>query len=162
MGKSKDAYFEQKGNLFIVGTRKIEKVLELTADQRFVCRSVRAKETGKELIWKSPVATDEFFVTVNDVYYSGAEGNWNFVSAEEKILSQGELETVITLNNEILEVKRHYVAYPGEPVIQEWTEYTNISGQRVLMSRPSLFVWRILGEKPEQIDFSYMTGGANF
>jgi hypothetical protein len=54
------------------------------------------------------------------------------------------------------------VAYPGLPVIQEWTEYENNSGAPMRVTRPSLFVQRLLGAGREELRFSYMTGGANF
>lgn len=162
MIKSKDAYFERKENLFIIGTEKVEKVLELTEEGFFTAKSVKNKLTKRELIWKSPIACDEFFLEIDKSYYSGGTGGWLLSDVQTHILSQEELEIILILHNDFLEVKRHYVAYPGQPVIQEWTEYKNLSQKDILITRPSLFVWRILGENPEEIDFSYMTGGANF
>ena len=46
MVKSKDAYYEKKDNLFIMGTEKTEKVFELTADGSFYAKSVKNKITG--------------------------------------------------------------------------------------------------------------------
>ena len=160
MVKSKDAYYEKKDNLFIIGTEKTEKVFELTADGSFYAKSVKNKITGKEYVWNAPIASDEFFIQIDKKYYSGGTPGWNFASAKTQILSQEELEVVIVLINHVVEVKRHYVIYPGQPVIQEWTEYRNITDKTLSIDKPSLFVWRILGEKPDDINFSYMTGGA--
>lgn len=162
MVKSKDAYYEKKDNLFIIGTEKTEKVLELTSDGSFYAKSVKNKITGKEYVWNAPIASDEFFIQIDKKYYSGGTPGWTFASAKTQILSQEELEVVIVLLNHVVEVKRHYVIYPGQPVIQEWTEYRNITDKTLSIDKPSLFVWRILGEKPDDINFSYMTGGACF
>ncbi len=120
MVKSKDAYYEKKDNLFIIGTEKTEKVLELTADGSFYAKSVKNKITGKEYVCNVPIASDEFFIQIDKKYYSGGTPGWNFASAKTQILSQEELEVVIVLINHVVEVKRHYVIYPGQPVIQEW------------------------------------------
>lgn len=162
MTTSEDAYYNKEDTLFKIGTKKTEKVIELTEAGAFRVKSVKNKITGKEMVWDAPQASDEFFITIDKKYYSGGTGGWTFLYAETNVLSQGELETIIILVNGVVEVKRHYVAYPGQPVIQEWTEYRNITAETVSIDRPSLFVWRILGERPGDIDFSYMTGGANF
>lgn len=160
MAASKDAYFRQEGNCFRIGTACIEKKLELTADGRLILRSLRDVRTGKEYVRSASVLPDEFFATVNGAYRSGAGGAWTLEETKTQILSQGELETVIALRDGDLTVERHYVAYPGLAVLQEWTVYRNGGKTEMRLTRPSLCVQRLLGER--NVDFAYMTGGANF
>lgn len=46
--------------------------------------------------------------------------------------------------------------------MQSFTEYVNESGADMTVSKPSLFVVRLLGGEQAKVDFTYMTGGANF
>ena len=68
----------------------------------------------------------------------------------------------ITLENDVLRVDRHYVAYPGLGVIQEWTEFENISGADATIDRPRIYVQRLMHDRTANTDLLYMTGGGNF
>ena len=157
-----DAYCKREGNSFLMGTEKVEKRLELTPQGQWLVKSLKNKRTGKEYVQNGGTQPDEFFVTVDGVYYSGSNGPWQLRGQEEKTGKQGEKEVIFTLCGGPLEVTRHYVLYPGTSIIQEWTEYKNISGQEIALNRPSLYVARYLWEDREHASFSYMTGGANF
>ena len=89
-------------------------------------------------------------------------GNWSYVSHENTVLSQGELQISVTLENEILRVTKYYVLYPGTSVIQEWTAVKNISGEALLISMPNIVEKRLSGIDGASSDFMYMTGNANF
>ncbi len=157
-----DAYLKREGNRIRIGTAGIEKTLQLSAGGAFTMIGLRHKATGKEYVQPGPVASDEFFVTVDGETIGGASGGFALEDVSERTLAQGELEAVVALSRGGLRVRRHYVAYPGLPVIQEWTEYENKSGAPMRVTRPSLFVQRLLGAEREGLRFSYMTGGANF
>lgn len=157
-----DAFSLRQGNTIRMGTSRIEKVLSLTQEGAFVLQSLKHIATGREYVQGGAMLPDEFFVTVNGETLSGSSGGYTLESVQTATLSQGELETIITLSRETLTIIRHYVAYPGLAVLQEWTEYRNNAAVAVTISRPSLFVQRILPRQREELQFSYMTGGANY
>lgn len=159
---SKDAYFVQEGNVFRIGTDKVEKKVELSDCGCFTMTGYLNKNTGNEYIGSGIQKSDEFAITVDGVYYSGNSGGWKLADVSAGVLKQGELEAVITLVNEVLKVERHYVAYPEVGVIQEWTVYENISGKDVGVVNPTIFVQRLMQDYVHELDFMYMTGGGNF
>ena len=59
-------------------------------------------------------------------------------------------------------VSKHYVLYPGSPVIREWLTITNISTQPVTLSDPGFLESRVLSADVENLDLYYMTGGGAF
>lgn len=158
---SNQAFYKRNGNTFTISTGKIEKCIQLT-DGRLTVSNLKNLNSNKEYIWNAPIPMDEFYITVNDKKLSGSYGNWKLNGVDERRLSQNELEVCISIANDIIEVCRHYIAYPGEPVIQEWTEYRNITNSVINVDEPSIFVVRSIVENCLETDFSYMTGGANF
>ena len=156
-----DAYMNRDGGLIRLGTGRIAMTLELTPEGKYLLTGLTNSATGKQYIQSAPTPSDEFSITVNGETVSGLSGGFTLEGVTTSTRSQGELETVVTLARGSLKVARHYIAYPGLPVIQSFTEYTNLSSSPMTVSRPSLFVSRPLGEA-QAIDFSYMTGGANF
>jgi len=159
---SKDAFFKAEGNTFVIGTQKLEKTLELSPCGSFIMKGYLNKVSQEDYVQGGAIVSDEFSITVDGKKVTGSNGNWVLAGMNTSTLSQGELEATITLKNDLLKVERHYVAYPGLAVIQEWTVYENISGKDMKIDRPSLFVQRLLNCSAGDIDFSYMTGGANF
>ena len=157
-----EAYGKREGNRVLLGTSKIAMTLELTDAGAFLLRSLRHCETGKEYVQAGLVSPDEFSVTIDGETISGSSGGFEMESVETATRSQGELETIVTLRRGVLRVERHYVAYPGLPVIQSWTVYQNLSDAPMSLTRPSLYVVRLLNDERANVDFSYMTGGANF
>ena len=156
------SYCVREGNRLRLGTGRMEKTLELTADGRWIVQSLKNSATGKEYVQRGAALPDEFFVTVNGAYLSGSTGGWSLQEFAECDGPPGEHEVTVTLRRHDLEAARHYVLYPGVPVIQEWTEYKNCSKEEMRLTRPSLYVCRYLWEDRAHLDFSYMTGGANF
>ena len=157
-----DAYSQRDGSWIRIGTGGIAMELELTGKGEFFLTSLVHKATGREYVQPGPVRPDEFSVTIDGAEVRGASSGFALEGVDTATLSQGELETIVKLSRGNLGVRRHYVAYPGLPVIQSWTEYENRSGAVMAVSRPSLYVVRLLGGEREKVDFSYMTGGANF
>ncbi len=157
-----DAYMNRKEKTICLGTGKIAMELELTAEGAYYLRSLKHAATGKEYVQSGPVRPDEFAITIDGTAVRGSSGGFTLDDVKTATLSQGELETVVSLSRGSLAVRRHYVAYPGLAVIQSWTEYENRSAAPMTVSRPSLYVVRLLNDERENVDFSYMTGGANF
>ena len=157
-----DAYSKREGNVILLGTEKIAMELELTLTGSFCLKSLRNLATGREYVQPGPVRPDEFAITVNGEEIRGSSGGFSLEELSNATLGQGELETVVVLRRGDLRVERHYVCYPGLAVIQSWTVYRNDSEAEMTVSRPSLFVVRLLAQEQGALDFSYMTGGANF
>jgi len=159
---SRDAYVVRDGDVFRIGTDVVEKVVALSKNGCFTMTSYINKLTGSQYVQGGSIPSDEFAITLDGEVYAGATGGWEIVDTVTTVLSQGELEGVITLQNDELKVERHYVAYPGVGVIQEWTEYENISGADAKVDRPRIFVQRLMDDQAADTDFVYMTGGGNF
>ena len=157
-----DAYSRRDGNQIRIGTDRIAMTLELTEEGCFFLSGLRHAATGKEYVQPGKQRPDEFAVTIDGEEIRGASGGFTLEDVATARLSQGELETVVALRRGALRVRRYYVAYPGLAVIQSWTEYENLSGADMALTRPSLYVVRLLDEEREKVDFGYMTGGANF
>lgn len=160
--ESRDAYFSREGNVFRIGTDKVEKVVELSEDGRFLMTGHLNKLTGTQYVSGGAQPSDEFAITFNGEEYSGSSCGWQVSDVTTSVLAQDELEAVITLENDALRVERHYVAYPGLGVIQEWTVYENVSGEEGTVDRPHIFVQRLMHDAAEDSDLLYMTGGGNF
>ena len=160
---SGQAKFIREGEQFLLSTGKAEKVLRLDAQGRFYSEGYR--DTVSKKIWMGSDSScgsfsDEFFITVNGRRYEGRSGGYSLKKTEHILRSQGELEAVLTLEKDCLEIERHYVLYPDQPVIGEYTVYRNCGKEEIKVSRPGLFTFRQPGQKG--LAFSYMTGGANF
>ena len=57
--------------------------------------------------------SEEFRVVVNGTAYTGTSGGWLWKGGEASVLSQGEIQLVVTLQNDLLKVQKTYVVYPG-------------------------------------------------
>ena len=157
-----DAYCIREGNLIRLGTEKIAMELICTAQGAYLLRSLRHLTTGKEYVQTSLVHPDEFSIIVDGTEIHGSSGGFALEDVQTATLSQGELEATVSLRRGDLGVERHYILYPGLAVIQSYTIYHNLSTEAIAVSRPSLYIVRLLTREREHVDFSYMTGGANF
>ena len=157
-----DTYSRREGNVISLGTDKLAMELTLTPEGRFVQTSLCHRVTGKEYVQCGPVQPDEFSIEVNGERICGNRGGFTLTGVETRTLSQGEEETIVSLRRAGLAIRRHYIAYPGLAIVQSFTEYVNESGADMTVSKPSLFVVRLLGGEQAKVDFTYMTGGANF
>ena len=157
-----DTYSRREGNVISLGTDKLAMELTLTPEGRFVQTSLCHRATGKEYVQCGPVQPDEFSIEVNGERICGNRGGFTLTGVETRTLSQGEEETIVSLHRAGLAIRRHYIAYPGLAIVQSFTEYVNESGADMTISKPSLFVVRLLGGEQAKVDFTYMTGGANF
>ena len=158
----RDAYFIREGNTFRIGTDRDEKTLELGEGGRFVMTGYVKKLTGSQYASGGVQPSDEFAITFNGQPYSGSDGGWRVSDVATSVLSQAELEAMITLENDVLAVERHYVAYPGVGIMQEWTVYKNVSGADGTLDNPRIFVQRLMDDSVEDTDFIDMTGAGNF
>ena len=157
-----DAFCIREGNLIRLGTEKLAMELQCTEEGAYLLRSLKHLSTGKEYVQAHWVYPDEFSITVDGTEICGSSGGFVLEGVQTATLKQGELEATVALRRDDLRIERHYILYPGLAVVQSYTVYQNLAGHAVQISRPSLYIIRLLTEERERVDFSYMTGGANF
>lgn len=158
-----DAYWRMpQPQTWVMGTGLVEKTWTLDEAGRFTLRSHRNLATGYEWAQGGDLSGDEFGLTFNGAFLTGSTGGWAAVDAGSQTGPQGELTAHITLRGHGLAVTRHYVAYPGTGVIQEWTAYVNETGVDAKVDDPMIFRQKLAQRDTADGDFYYMTGGGNF
>ena len=160
IGCSGGASFSREGERFFLCTEKVQKTLRLDEKGRFYSEGYRDPTSGEDWMAPGRCLSDEFFITVDGTRYDGLTGGYTLKKVSHCLRSQQELEAVIILEKDGLEIQRHYVLYPGQPVVGEFTVYRNNTGRTLTVNRPGLFTLRQPSRK--ETDFSYMTGGSNF
>ena len=157
-----DAFCIRQSSAACLGTEKLAMELQCTEEGAYLLRSLKHLSTGKEYVQAHWVYPDEFSITVDGTEICGSSGGFVLEGVQTATLKQGELEATVALRRDDLRIERHYILYPGLAVVQSYTVYQNLAGHAVQISRPSLYIIRLLTEERERVDFSYMTGGANF
>ena len=76
--------------------------------------------------------------------------------------NQGELQLDIELESAGLRVTKHYVVYPGTPVIREWMTLENLPTRSVRISHVEFLHSRVLVPLRTDLQFNYLTGGGNY
>ena len=150
----------QKDGRIVIWTEAVRKEIGLDCEGRFALRSFVNVKSGLEYV-RGRIASDEFQFRLNGEALSGATPGWSAGELSTETLAQGEIHGWITLSREGVRVTRHYVAYPGTGFVQEWTVYKN-TGADGAIEDPSIFVQRLSPGGERDVDFAYMTGGANF
>lgn len=160
---SGDAYvkYNSTAGQWTIGTGKVEKKLRLNSQGQYLLTSFFNKETNKEYIQGGQIS-DEFSITVGSTEYTGSNSSWSLVDNTTSLLKQGEIQLIVSLQNNTVKVDRNYVIYPSTGVIQEWNVFTNISSSTMDFKNPSIIRQRIMCNDINNTDFHYMTGGANF
>ena len=143
-----------------IETESVAKIISLTEDGQFLQTRLTNRETGAEAVY-GKLPSDEFQILFNDEKLCGSTPGWAFGELKTETMAQGELHGWFQLIRPHLTVERHYVAYPETSFIQEWTVYKN-TGDNAVINTPSIFTQRLTPGKIEQVDYAYMTGGANF
>jgi hypothetical protein len=157
---SRDGYVRREADEWIFGTSQVERRIRLTGGQLFLV-SLRNKVSGDEYQdAKTPPAEIRFFANGQDVSAS----TWHWARRGDHVAhgSQGELQLDIELESAGLQVTKHYVIYPGTPVIREWLTLQNSSGKPIRISQVDFLHSRVLGSIAQDIEFNYLTGGGNY
>jgi len=153
--RSGDAYIQQKGTEWALGTNRAKRIIELR-NGRLVMKSFRNEVSQRELASGAP--SEEFFIS------TGKNGlpseGWKFVGASEKKLKQGELQLDVTLRQGDLEATKSYVIYPESSITREWTTFRNVGRLPVEFSGPSFLSKAFHSGRPGAVDFYWMTSGA--
>jgi hypothetical protein len=158
--QSEDGYVRHEGNEWIVGTSLVEKRVRLTNGQ-LLSASLRNKKSGREYQDGNDVSAEiQFVVNGEDV---GAS-NWYWKLRGEQAIrrGQGEIQLDIELESAIVIVTKHFVIYPGTPVIREWLTLENSSDKMIRISHLDFLDSRALGSTAQNLQFNYLTGGGNY
>src|SRR5208283_3033955 len=116
--ESRDGYVRHEQGRWVIGTSSVEKIITLNTG-RLAVSSFRNKISGREFI-QGGASSNEIRLIAEGKEITGASGGWELVGEDSYRLSQGELQLDLKLRNGPLQVSKHYVVYPGSPVIREW------------------------------------------
>jgi hypothetical protein len=158
--QSEDGYVRRDGNEWTIGTSLVEKTIRL-ANGRFVLASLRNKKSGREYQDAENVSGEiRFFANGRDV--NAANWYWKLRGEHAARGNLGEIQLDIELESAVVNVTKHYVIYPGTPVIREWLSLENASGKLVRISDVDFLHTRVLGSTARDFQFNYLTGGGNY
>jgi hypothetical protein len=158
--QSEDGYVRRDGNEWIIGTSLVEKRIRL-ANGRFGLVSLRNKKSGREYQDAENVSGEiRFFANGQDV--NAANWYWKLRGEQAVRGKQGELQLDIELESAVINVTKHYVLYPGTPLIREWLSLENASGEPVRISDVDFLHTKLPGSAARDFQLNYLTGGGNY
>ena len=158
--RSRDGYVRRTTAGWVIGTASVEKVVHMEGG-KLLLASHKNKASDREYFQGGRNA-GEFRLIVGSETLSGSSGGWSLVREETHRLAQGELELAITLRRAPVEVVKHYVVYPGTPVIREWLEVANASHASIRIREPYFLDAHVMGEETDSLEFLYITGGGSY
>ncbi len=158
--ESRDGYIRPEADRWVIGTSEVERIVSLK-DGRLAQISFKNKRSGREYIQGAAISS-EIRLTVDGNEITGDSGGWTLGGEESRQLSQGELQLDLKLQHGRLQVIKHYVAFPGTPVIREWLTISNYSSQPILIGNPGFLESTVLSAETDKLDLYYMTGGGAF
>lgn len=160
---SGDAYvnYDSQTGIWTMGTSMVESKVCLSGGN-FSLISYKNKLTNREYVQGSATDSEEFSIWVDSAEYKGSSGGWIYDTYGTTTLSQGEIQLDITFHNNVVKVTRHYIVYPSTGVIQEWSDFKNVSGATKSFSNPGIFLKRFMQNELNNVDLHYMTGGSWF
>lgn len=158
--ESSDAYVRHEQDHWIIGTSLVEKVIT-SRDGRLTLTSFKNKISGREWI-QGDAAANEIRLTAEGRGITGATPGWERKGEDILRLAQGELHLDLRLRHGPLRVSKHYVVYPGSPIIREWLTISNDSEKPVSLADPGFFESAVFAAEIGNLDLCYMTGGGAF
>jgi len=159
---SRDAYvrFDEQTKTWTLGTSMVEEKLQLTGGV-YSMLSLQNKLSRRQYVADAS-RPEEFRITVESTPLTGATGGWVLKGWEATLLSQGEIQLVVKLENNRLRVEKTYVVYPDTSIIRHWVLYQNASSQPMKVSNPYFLSLRVRLEEMNKPILNYMTGGGSF
>ena len=157
---SKDAYVQSHAGTWVIGSGMLRMVLRLDGGS-LAMTSFRNQLSQTEYV-QANSRSDEIRLGLDGKKITGRSGDWFLVHEAAHKLAQGEVELDLTLSNQRIEVTKHYVAYPGAPLIREWMSIRNISAQSLRVDDPALLQAGVLGSGAEGWNLYYITGGGPY
>jgi hypothetical protein len=158
--QNEDGYVRRDGNEWTIGTSLVEKKIRL-ANGRFGLVSLRNKKSGREYQDADNASGEiRFFANGQDV--NAANWYWKLRGEQAVRGKQGELQLDIELESAVINVTKHYVIYPGTPIVREWLSLENASSKPVRISDVDFLHAKLLGSAARTFQFNYLTGGGNY
>lgn len=155
-----DGYIRREGNEWTIGTVSVERKIRFD-EGRLELVSLRNKVTGLEYRNAEIDCSDIRFMANNEAV-GGPAWHWQLGSEHAKQASQGELQLDIDLESPGIRATKHYVVYPGTPVIREWLTMQNLSDRPIHISHLDFFHEHFLSSTIHGAQFNYLTGGGNY
>jgi hypothetical protein len=155
-----DAYVRREGMTWILGTSKAERRITLHNDHLLLTSFIN-KISGREYRDSGPDPCEiRMKVDGADV----CSPTWAWVLVDEQIhrLSQGEIQLDIQLKGGPIQATKHWLVYPGTPIVREWMTFENVSGKDVHLEDVFFLNTQLLGKRQDRLELDYLTGGANF
>jgi hypothetical protein len=158
--ESRDAYVRRVDSSWVLGTSDAERRIRLQ-DGHLVLSSLVNKRSGHEF-QDSPSAPSEFNFVIDGQDVTGPGWNWSLISEKAFAGKQGEIQLDIELTCAGIKVIKHYVVYPGTPIIREWLTIENARNEVVRISNVDFLDTHVLSTSANDLKFNYVTGGGNF
>jgi hypothetical protein len=156
--QSRDGYVRRAGNEWTLGTSRVERRVRF-ADGQLSVVSLRNAVSGKEY-QEGSVASAEVRFLANGQDVSSSPWRWQLRGDHTVQGDQGELQLDIELESADIRVIKHYMLYPGTPVVREWLTVRNSSDKVVRISQVDFLHYRV--PNAPGLQFNYLTGGGNY
>ena len=158
--QSKDGYVRREDSGWVLGSSAAEKRIRLK-DGQLVLASLVNKKSGQEYQDASSAPPEIRFV-INGQEVTAPNWNWSLLNEKAVVGKQGEIQLDIGLTCAGINAIKHYVVYPGTPVIREWLTIENARSEAIRISRVDFLHTRVLSSAGSNLQFNYLTGGGNF
>lgn len=162
-----DAYAVRGANTctWRIGTKGIEKRLGFDSAQGTYALTGFAnklRRTPREYV-DDGASSPEFRFEWGGRALTGATPGWRCGSGSARGVRVGgrpALQLDVALARDDVRVTKHYVVYPGQSLIREWTDYANTGSATRRLANPSFVEQRLMGRAAAAGDLKlqYMTG----
>lgn len=146
-----------------MGTAGIEKVVTFS-NGKFELTSFKNKNSKqvREYV-QGGVASPEFRFTWDGEILTGITGGWQCTGGASTLTEKGGqqvLQVDVKLARPQLNVTKHYIIFPSNSVIQEWTDYTNTGPNSHNLATPSFSEHHLMSQDvtSAQVQLYYMSG----
>ena len=158
--QSKDGYVRREHSDWVLGSSVAEKRIRLK-DGQLVVASLINKKAGHEYQDASSAPSEIRFV-INGQDVTAPDWKWSLIDDKAIIGRQGEIQLDIELACAGIHAIKHYVVYPGTPIIREWLTIGNARSESIRISRVDFLHTGVLSSSAHDLEFNYVTGGGNF
>jgi hypothetical protein len=164
---SGDGYANQGANActWTMGTAAVEKVVTFSSGS-YAMTSLKNKlpGTAHEYV-QGGVGSPEFRFGWDGTTLTGASGGWTCTSGSAATTTVGGATAIavnVALTHGDARVDQHYVVFPSDGVIRQWTVYTNAGTSAHTLSTPSLVDQHVMSSAvgAGNVDLHYFTGAA--
>jgi hypothetical protein len=157
---SADGYIRREESGWVLGSSDAEKRIRLK-DGQLVITSLVNKRSGHEY-QDSTIASPEIQFVINGQIVTAPDWNWSLLRDNAVRGKQGEIQLDIELAHAGIKVIKHYVVYPGSPIIREWLTIENATNESIRVSQIDFLHTRVFSSHAHDLELNYVTGGGNF